>query len=80
MIETCVRNRFGNTAVYSGCSPLPAQFSRLAEEAVKQQYGSVRFLEALLAAEQEERERSAIASCIFEAKLPRVKTLEKFRL
>jgi IstB-like ATP binding protein len=45
---------------------------------VKQQYGPVRYLEALLAAELEERERSAIARRIFEAKLPRVKTLEEF--
>ena len=55
-----------------------AQFIRLAEEAIKQQYGPVRYLEALLAAELEERERSAIARRIFEAKLPRVKTLEEF--
>lgn len=54
------------------------QFGRLAEEAIKQQYGPVRYLEALLAAELEERERSAIARRIFEAKLPRVKTLEEF--
>jgi len=45
---------------------------------VKQQYGPVRCLEALLAAELEESERSAIARRIFEAKLPRVKTLEEF--
>ena len=38
-----------------------AQFIRLAEEAIQQQYGPVRYLEALLAAELEERERSAIA-------------------
>jgi len=55
-----------------------AQFIRLAEEAIKQQYGPVRYLEALLAGELEERERSAIARRIFEAKLPRVKTLEEF--
>src|SRR5436309_175607 len=55
-----------------------AQFGRLAEEAIKQQHGPVRYLEALLAAELEERERSAIARRIFEAKLPRVKTLEEF--
>jgi DNA replication protein DnaC len=57
---------------------IAAQFGRLAEEAMKQQYGPVRYLEALLAAELEERERSAIARRIFEAKLPRVKTLEEF--
>jgi len=57
---------------------MAAQFVRLAEEANKQQYGPVRYLEALLAAELEERERNAIARRIFEAKLPRVKTLEEF--
>ena len=55
-----------------------AQFTRLAEEAIKQQYGPVRYLEALLATELEEREHNAIARRIFEAKLPRVKTLEEF--
>src|SRR5438067_5464202 len=58
--------------------PYTTLFRSLAEEAMKQQYGPVRYLEALLAAELEERERSAIARRIFEAKLPRVKTLEEF--
>ena len=55
-----------------------AQFGRMAEEALKQQYGPVRYLEALLGAEIEERERNAVARRIFEAKLPRIKTLEEF--
>ena len=55
-----------------------SQFPRMAEEAGKQQYGPVRYLEALLAAELEERERNAVARRIFEAKLPRIKTLEEF--
>lgn len=57
---------------------IAAQFVRLAEEASKQQYGPVRYLEALLDAELEERERNAIARRIFEARLPRVKTLDEF--
>jgi len=57
---------------------ISAQFGRMAEEALKQQYGPVRYLEALLQAEIEERERNAVARRIFEAKLPRVKTLEEF--
>ncbi|MFL6452117.1 MAG: hypothetical protein ACJ746_31285 [Bryobacteraceae bacterium] len=57
-----------------------AQFGRLADEAIKQQYGPVRYLEALLATELEERERSAIARRIFEAKLPRVKSARGVRL
>ena len=55
-----------------------SQFGRLAEEAVRQQHGPVRYLEALLAAEIEERERNAILRRVFEAKLPRMKTLEEF--
>lgn len=55
-----------------------SQFGRMAEEAIKQQHGPVRYLEALLAAELEERERNAVARRIFEARLPRVKTLEEF--
>ena len=57
---------------------ISAQFGRMAEESLKQQYGPVRYLEALLQAEIEERERNAVARRIFEAKLPRVKTLEEF--
>jgi DNA replication protein DnaC len=55
-----------------------SQFGRMAEEALKQKYSPVRYLEALLAAEIEERERNAIARRMFEAKMPRVKTLEEF--
>jgi len=55
-----------------------SQFGRMAEEALKQKYSPVRYLEALLAAEIEERERNAVTRRIFEAKLPRVKTLEEF--
>jgi DNA replication protein DnaC len=57
---------------------IASQFARMANEAIKQQYGPVRYLDALLAAELEERERNAIARRIFEAKLPRMKTLEEF--
>jgi DNA replication protein DnaC len=55
------------------------QFLKLAEEAVKQKHGPVAYLEALLAAEVEEREKNAIARRIQEAKFPKVKTLEEFR-
>jgi DNA replication protein DnaC len=55
-----------------------SQFGRLAEEAVRQHHGPVRYLEALLAAEIEERERNAVLRRVFEAKLPRMKTLEEF--
>lgn len=53
-------------------------FTSRPAEATKAQHGLVGYLEALLAAELEERERNAVARRIFEAKLPRVKTLEEF--
>jgi DNA replication protein DnaC len=55
-----------------------AQFRRLAEEAVQQKQTQVRYLEALLRAELEDREQRAIQRRIWEARLPRVKTLEEF--
>lgn len=58
---------------------LGSQFVKLAEEAVKQKLGPLAYLEALLSAELEERERHAVARRITEAKFPKVKTLEEFR-
>ena len=55
-----------------------AQFTRMAEEALKEHYSPVRYLEALLGAEVEEREHNAITRRIFDAHMPRVKTLEEF--
>src|ERR1051326_613176 len=55
-----------------------SQFLKVAEEAVKQKLGHVAYLEALLAAEVEERQRHAVARRIQEAKFPKVKTLEDF--
>ncbi len=57
---------------------LGGQFARLAEEAIKEKQSHVSYLEALLAAELEERERNTIARRIKDAHLPRVKTLEEF--
>jgi len=45
---------------------------------VKQKHGHVAYLEALLAAEMEERVKNVIARRIQEAKFPKVKTLEDF--
>ena len=50
----------------------------LAEQAVREKKSHIGYLEALLAAELEERERNTIAHRIKEAHLPRVKTLEEF--
>jgi DNA replication protein DnaC len=55
-----------------------AQFAALAEEAARERHGPVRYLEALLAAEIEERERNTVARRLQDARLPRMKTLEEF--
>jgi DNA replication protein DnaC len=60
---------------------LPAvadQCVSLAEEAIKQRLTYLRYLEALLSAELEERERNTIARRIKDAHLPRMKTLDEF--
>ena len=55
-----------------------ANFLSLAEQAAKENHSHVRYLEALLAMESEERDRHAIQSRIRDAQLPRMKTLEEF--
>jgi DNA replication protein DnaC len=55
-----------------------SHFSTLAEQAVREKKTHAGYLEALLTAEVEERERNTIDRRIKEAHLPRVKTLEEF--
>src|SRR3954452_12169521 len=55
-----------------------SQFSAVAEQAVREKKSHIGYLEALLSAEIEERERNTIDRRIKEAHLPRVKTLEEF--
>jgi DNA replication protein DnaC len=55
-----------------------SQFVSLAEQAVKENQNHFGYLEALLTAEVEERERNTIERRIREAHLPRVKTLDEF--
>src|SRR5690349_14507191 len=57
---------------------IAANFLSLAEQAAKENQSHIRYLEALLAMESEERDRHAIANRIRDAQLPRVKTLEEF--
>jgi len=57
---------------------IAANFLPLAEQAVKENHSHIRYLEALLAMESEERDRHAIANRIRDAQLPRLKTLEEF--
>jgi len=55
-----------------------AHFVSLAEQAVREGHSHIRYLEALLAMECEERDRHAVENRIREAQLPRIKTLEEF--
>ena len=55
-----------------------ANFVSFAEQAVKENQSHVRYLEALLAMECEERDRHAIENRIRDAQLPRIKTIEEF--
>jgi DNA replication protein DnaC len=55
-----------------------AQYASLAEQAIRERQTHAGYLEALLAAEIEERERNTVERRIKEAHLPRVKTLEEF--
>jgi DNA replication protein DnaC len=57
---------------------LGSQFTRLAEQAVKEQQSHLSYLEALLEGEVEERGRKVMARRIQEARFPTVKTLEEF--
>ena len=57
---------------------LGEQFARLAGEAVKEKQSHLSYLEALLEAEVEERDRKAMTRRIQEARFPSVKTLEEF--
>ncbi|MBV9678028.1 MAG: ATP-binding protein [Acidobacteriaceae bacterium] len=57
---------------------LAAQCASLAEQALRERHTYLRFLEALLAAELEDREQKTIERRIREAHLPRIKTLEEF--
>jgi len=54
------------------------QFARVAEQAERERQGYLGYLEALLAAEVEEREQKTIERRITEAHLPKVKTLDEF--
>src|ERR1700679_3181883 len=57
---------------------IAANFLTLSEQAVKENHSHIRYLEALLAMESEERDRHAIANRMRDAQLPRMKTLEEF--
>lgn len=54
------------------------QFAEVAQEAVRQKQNHLSYLEALLSAEVEERDRNAVSRRISEGHFPKVKTLEEF--
>jgi DNA replication protein DnaC len=57
---------------------IAAQFEAMAEQAIREKLSHKRYLEALLAAEVEEREGHAVAWRLAQSRLPRMKTLEEF--
>jgi len=57
---------------------LATQFDTMAEQAIRARQTHIGYLEALLAAELEEREKNTVERRIREAHLPKVKTLEEF--
>ena len=57
---------------------MASQCVRLAEQAVKEKQSHVAYLDALLEAEVEERERNVVKRRLKEAHFPKVKTLEEF--
>ena len=57
---------------------LGGQFVQVAEQAIKEKQSHLSYLEALLGAEVEERERNTVARRIKDAHFPKVKTLEEF--
>ena len=57
---------------------IAAQYQGLAEAAAREGHSHVRYLDALLGAEIDERERKAVLRRVKEARLPRLKTLQEF--
>ena len=53
-------------------------FVSLSQQAIKENHSHIRYLEALLAMECEERDRHATDNRVRDAQLPRMKTLEEF--
>jgi DNA replication protein DnaC len=58
---------------------LGGQFLALAEQAIKEKQSHLSYLEVLLGAEVDERERNAVVRRIKDAHFPKVKTLEEFQ-
>jgi DNA replication protein DnaC len=77
------RDALDGAAIREHCKQLrlptvAAQCDALAQEAVRTRQSHLRFLDALLSVELEERERTTVERRLKEAHLPRLKTLEEF--
>jgi DNA replication protein DnaC len=70
--------QLGKAKGYAKLQAVGAQCAGLAELAVKEKQSHLDYLEALLAAELEEREHRLVSRRLREARLPRRKTLEEF--
>jgi DNA replication protein DnaC len=57
---------------------IAVQCTRVAEQAVREKHSHLSYLEALLEAEVEERDRNVVTRRIKDAHFPKVKTLEEF--
>jgi DNA replication protein DnaC len=55
-----------------------AYFLKIAEQATREGHSHIRYLDALLTAELEEREDRLVSRRLFEAKIPRMRTLDEF--
>jgi len=80
---TAVTDRLQQSILTQHCKALrlptvSGQAVRLAEQAEREHHPYLGYLEALLSAEVEERERQVVGRRLHEARLPRVKTLEEF--
>jgi DNA replication protein DnaC len=57
---------------------IAAYFLKIAEQATREGHSHIRYLDALLTAELEEREDRLVSRRLFEAKIPRMRTLDDF--
>jgi DNA replication protein DnaC len=55
-----------------------AHFLKIAEQATREGHSHIRYLDALLTAELEEREDRLVTRRLFEARIPRMRTLDDF--
>jgi DNA replication protein DnaC len=81
MSQQMVQLQEANIKAHCKALRMPVMYSQsgtLAEQAIREKQNHVGYLEALLTAEIEERERNTIERRVRDAHLPRVKTLEEF--